>query len=159
MRPNLAYIVDGRVVETVELEDPKLSIRHISGRADSTVAMGLQSQRAPSERVPMLATHRLGDPVARTFGTGLAPAFQGYVGSVAWSGDGARIAVTAPRGAQAALFEGEAFEILRRPDICGVAPSRRGLAFTDGTGGVLTDSGAVKHGVAWDNHLIALTPA
>ncbi|TDL81635.1 DUF1513 domain-containing protein [Palleronia sediminis] len=157
MRPNLAYLVEGRVVETAELADPKLSIRHIAARADGTVAIGLQSQRDPSERVPLLATHRRG-AAARTYGADLAATCAGYVGSVAWSGDGRRVAITAPRGARAVLFtEGDDTpEIVHRPDICGVAPTASGLAFTDGTGGVLTDRGAAKHALSWDNHLVAI---
>lgn len=153
MRPNLAYLDNLVVTETVELDDPKLSIRHIAARADGAVAMGLQSQRDPNSRVAMLAIHTRGTP-AQTFGHDDAPSFKGYVGSVAWSGDGTRCAVTAPRGGRAVIWTGAQTETVHRPDLCGVAPTTTGLAFTDGTGAVLTDAGAAKHPVAWDNHLV-----
>ncbi len=155
MRPNLAYLWDGAIVERIELPDPKLSIRHIAARADGTVVMGLQSERDPAETVPMFALHRRGaHPTVH--GTDLASAFKGYVGSVAWSGDGQLLAITAPRGGRAAIWNGTETEILHRPDVCGVAHAGSGLAFTDGTGGVLTETGGMKHPVAWDNHLVGL---
>lgn len=158
MRPNLSYVQDGEIQEIVELPDPKLSIRHLSARADGTLAMGLQSERDPILEVPMVAVHKRGE-VARLLGAELAPSFRGYVGSVAWSGDGARIAATAPRGGRAAIWTGERLELLHRPDICGVAPAGPDLAFTDGVGGVLTATGAKKHSVAWDNHLAPIHTA
>lgn len=155
MRPNLAYLRDGAIVARIELPDPKLSIRHIAARADGTVAMGLQSERDPADSVPMFALHRFGE-IPTIHGADLAPLFQGYVGSVAWSGDGQRLAITAPRGGCAAIWNGTDTEILHRLDLCGVAPAGAGLAFTDGTGGVLTETGGTKHAVAWDNHLVGL---
>ncbi|WP_099826803.1 DUF1513 domain-containing protein [Oceaniglobus indicus] len=155
IRPNLTYIRAGQVIETVELSDPKLSIRHIAAHPDGTIAMGLQSQRDPDAPVALLAVHRRGR-LLRTFGAEMSGVCRGYVGSVAWAGTGRRIAITAPRGNRAAILTDDTFETLHRPDICGVAMTRSGLAFTDGTGGVLTDHGARKHPVAWDNHLVAL---
>ncbi len=155
MRPNLAYLDDGAVVERIELPDPKLSIRHIAARADGTVGMGLQSERAPEETVPMFATHRRGGPPT-VYGAHLAPGFAGYVGSVAWSRDGTRLAVTAPRGNRAAIWDGAEIELLHRPDICGVTAAGGGFAFTDGLGGILTERGTRKHPCNWDNHLVSL---
>jgi hypothetical protein len=157
MRPNLAYMRDGAILETVELNDSRLSIRHLAARADGTVAMGLQSQHPDTARpVPLFATHRRGE-APQAHGADHATAFAGYVGSVAWSGDGARLALTGPRGGRAAIWDGAGIALLHRPDICGAAPLGPGLAFTDGLGGVLIDGGATKHPVAWDNHLVALT--
>ncbi|MEM7645133.1 MAG: DUF1513 domain-containing protein [Pseudomonadota bacterium] len=156
MRPNLTYIRDGHVIERVDLPDPKLSIRHLTARADGTVAMGLQSQSDPSAHVPLVATHRQSQ-APKLRGADLAPSFQGYVGSIAWSGDGTRLAATGPRGNRAAIWTGASVDLLHRTDICGVAPAGRNVAFTDGTGGVLTEAGAAKHSVAWDNHLVALS--
>ena len=157
MRPNLAYLADGAVRERVELADPKLSIRHLAARPDGTVAMGLQSEHADERaEVPLFAVHRRGG-AAEAHGAALAPSFRGYVGSVAWSGDGTRLALTGPRGGRAALWDGARTAILHRADVSGVAPAGRGLAFTDGFGGVRLDGGAVvRHPVAWDNHLVAL---
>lgn len=160
MRPNLAYIVDGRVEETVELPHRQASIRHITARRDGMVAMALQWEGPEGEIVPLLATHRRGG-AARLFTPGDATLgeFAGYAGSVAFSADGARIGVTGPRGGLAHVFDAESGTLaatVRRADVCGVAPFGRDLLFTDGGGGVIGGDVARRHPLAWDNHIVAL---
>ena len=162
MRPNLSYVADGRVVEQVELP-PELrlnSIRHLAARGDGTVAMALQWQGDETDLVPLLALHRRGAPLRlrQAADADQAPLLA-YAGSVAFAGDGRRVAITGPKGSAAHVFDVDSEappEIVRRPDICGAAPCAGGLAFSDGTGGLVTPLGARKHGVAWDNHLVAL---
>ena len=86
---------------------------------------------------------------------------RGYAGSVAWSGDGARVAVTAPRSGVAHVFgaDGSGPEVVPRLDVCGVAPAPGGLAFSDGTGALSLPGGhTATHPLAWDNHTVALPP-
>lgn len=87
---------------------------------------------------------------------------QGYAGSVTFSGDGRRVAITSPRGGQAHLFDvenGASLAAHAAPDICGVAPEPEGFLATTDTGRVLPLGGAgpaSEHPVAWDDHLVAL---
>ena len=166
MRPNLTYLApDGRVLETVELP-PELrlnSIRHLAARPDGLVAAAMQWQGETAEAPPLLLLHRRGDPprlATAAFAAQLA--MQGYAGSVAFSGDGRRVAITSPRGGQAHLFDAETGAFVAAhaaPDICGLAAGASGLLATTGTGRVLPLHGPgepVQHPVAWDNHLVAL---
>lgn len=171
MQPNLAYLTgEGALVETVELGRAlaKNSIRHLAARPDGTVALALQWQGALTEAVPLLGLHRRG-AAPRLLGLD-GPAqlrLRGYAGSVAFSADGARVGVTAPRGGLAQIFDaatGDLAAEIARPDICGLAPRGAGFLATDGLGGVLALDGrrgapeplAARHDRAWDNHLVAL---
>ena len=165
MRPNLSYVRDGAVVESVELP-PDLrpaSIRHIAARGDGLLAMALQWEGDPARIVPLLATHRRGaTPRTHAADDAAQAVLQGYAGSIALSGDGTEIAVTGPRGGVAHVYPADGTgppRIVHRPDICGAAPAGGGLAFTDGLGGVLHPGGATRHDVAWDNHLVAIGSA
>jgi hypothetical protein len=148
MRPSLAYLDGGRVVERVTLPVAlrHASIRHLAAREDGLVAAALQWEGAPDMAPPLLMLHRRGGrPRLLAAPEAERRALRGYAGSVAFSDDGARVAIT-----------GALSEIARRPDICGTAPSGTGLAFTDGTGGVLLPDSARRHPLEWDNHLIAV---
>ena len=89
-------------------------------------------------------------------------AMQGYAGSVAFDGAGARVAITSPRGGRLHVFDQNGFaESVLRPDICGVAPASEGFLATDGLGGVMAAGvdGLVtlsRHDNAWDNHLVVI---
>ncbi|WP_371155162.1 DUF1513 domain-containing protein [Jannaschia sp. 2305UL9-9] len=156
MRPNLSLVSEGRIVDQLELSDPKLSIRHIAARSDGTVAIGVQSEHAVPRPTPMIVTYRRsGDAVS--LGEEFSMETQGYVGSVAWSGDGTRIAATCPRGACAMIWDGAQFSRFDRSEVCGVAPFRADLAFTDGLGGFFRGTEAGRLPVQWDNHLVEVT--
>ena len=88
---------------------------------------------------------------------------EGYAGSVAFSSDGKRVALTSPRGNVAQAFacgSGVEHATIESPDICGVASNGSGFLFTTGEGKAISwprlGKGAVKSNLAWDNHLIAL---
>lgn len=162
MHPSLVYIDDGRITQTVTLgpELAQASIRHISARSDGTVAAALQWEGDPERVVPLLMLHKLGQaPRLRRAGDADQRALQGYAGSVSFSGDGAQVAITGPRGGAAHIFDPDAEDgptIMRRMDVCGVARAGGGLAFTDGMGGVICPGHAAVHDLAWDNHLVSL---
>ncbi|SHI44068.1 DUF1513 domain-containing protein [Wenxinia saemankumensis] len=162
MRPNLSFLSDGSTDRVVELE-PALrrnSIRHLAARRDGTVAAALQWQGDLSEVVPLLALMPSEGPVRLLADADPGQAeLQGYAGSVAFDGAGGRVAITSPRGGLAQIWEvaspGEP-QILRRPDICGVARAAEGFVFSDGGGGWLTAPAPQVHPVAWDNHIVSL---
>ncbi|SMY06337.1 DUF1513 domain-containing protein [Flavimaricola marinus] len=167
MTPNLAYLRDGAIIETVELprDMHKNSIRHLAICSDQRVAFGMQWQgdgRAPS----LVGHHRLGEQVT------LMPPdsdagrdMQGYVGSIAVSADGRTIAATSPRGNVVQTYDVEAAEqigSLTIEDVCGVVQVPGGFAVTSGTGELrylgdtLPTGPGRRNDLAWDNHLIQI---
>lgn len=169
MQPNLTYLsLDGAVLEQVAPPDAwhKCSLRHLSVRQDGLVAVAGQWQGDLAQTTPLLATHRRGrDLMFHPVPDELHRRMRGYAGSVAFSGNGARIGVTGPRGGVALVFDakGAVQAALPAPEVCGVAARGNGLIFTTGTGAVFADSRAsprmAQHDLAWDNHLIALRRA
>jgi hypothetical protein len=166
MRPNLSYLAfDGTLLDQAEPPASwhKNSMRHITVRGDGLVAIACQWQGAMTEVPPLLATHRMGGPLAfHGFGPGAEYDLQGYLGSVAFSGSGEEIAVTGPRGGMAVVTdaEGRVTRRLDQRDICGAAPGVDGFVFTTGEGRMLADNGVMRdlagHDCAWDNHLVPI---
>ena len=105
MRPSLAVLDLAGGIEPVEL-DPALrqaSIRHLAVRPDGLVAFAMQWEGPPEAVVPLLGLWRPGaPPVLARPPEAEAPLVEGYLGSVAFSGDGAEVVVTSPRGGRAA---------------------------------------------------------
>ena len=171
MRPNLAYLdpETGAALDIIEAPEPlrRNSIRHLSLRADGMAGIALQWQGDLSEPVPLLAAHRFGAP-ALTFLAAPEPEqlrLQGYGGSVAFSGDGALLGVTSPRGGRAHVYDvasGAFLGAAALPDVCGLAGRGDGLLCSDGLGGLHHLGGNVRpapltwHNLAWDNHLVRL---
>ncbi len=168
MRPNLSYIgFDGILAEQMELEPElhKNSIRHLAMRADGTVAFAMQWQGDLGVDVPIVGLHRPGsaprmmaeeDPRLRNL--------QGYGGSIAFSADGAHVAVTSPRGGVVQVMDttsGKMSAEHRLADVCGLAQSRAGLVASSGTGAFVQITGQKvtplnTASLRWDNHLIPL---
>ena len=167
MQPNLSYLtLEGAQIETRAPVSAwhKLSIRHLSVRSDGLVAVACQWQGELSQTPPLFATHRMGEDLRFHKAAGsLERDSQGYLGSIAFSGDGQQIAMTAPRGNTALLFDANGYHLhsLISADVCGVAPSNANHIFTTGEGKVISFSDATTstngHPLAWDNHLVALT--
>jgi len=163
MRPNLALLWGGEVVELVELEDGfhQNSIRHLALDGDR-VAFAMQWEGDPADPVPQMGLWRPGGAAllcppdeAESF------AMKGYAGSIAATGG--VVAMTSPPGGVLMLFDagGKPLATHRRADLSGVAPGPEGLVATDGQGGIWAVETAglrllARHEVAWDNHLVAL---
>ncbi len=170
MAPSLAYMSasDGVLLELVSPPAALRlnSIRHLAVGADGTVAVALQWQGDPGDGVPLLAFHRQGQPELRF--AEAAPhqlaAMAGYAGSVAFSGDGRRAAITSPRGGRVMAWDitGGEPRIWSRQDVCGLAPAETGWIATDGLGGIIALSGQLaprildRRRASFDNHLVAL---
>ncbi|MFD0859840.1 DUF1513 domain-containing protein [Roseovarius aquimarinus] len=165
MRPNLSYLEEGAVTETVSLAPDlhKGSIRHLAVSHGGDVAFGLQWQGG-EDGPALLGLHRRGEAVrlAET-PEGALRAMQGYVGSVAFAAGQREIAITSPRGGQVQIYDMRTAGFLRSEavaDACGVAPCPGGLIIASGTGdlrriGRMPDR-AAHPGLMWDNHLVAL---
>ncbi|MBF9031746.1 DUF1513 domain-containing protein [Rhodobacterales bacterium HKCCE3408] len=167
MHANLTYLdPDGAMLERHELpEEMQLhSLRHLAIRADGLVAGALQWQGEAIDAPPLLALHRRGgelrflsaDPATER-------RMAGYAGSVSFSGDGRHVAITSPLGGCLTVFSAETGapeETALADDVCGLAPSLDGFVTTTGTGRVArwpTAPLTSHDGLAFDNHLVALT--
>ena len=165
MAPNLAYLSpDGQMVEQLALP-PDLqqnSIRHLAIAPDGTVACALQWEGEQTRTPPLLALHRLGQPLQLC---GVPPeqagAMQNYAGSTAFDRVGQTVALSSPKGGLVQVFsaKGALLYSLDQPDVCGLAPCDGGFLLTDGHGGIARGSAAgvtqlTRATCAWDNHIV-----
>lgn len=168
MQPNLAYVtLTGELLETVEMAPDwhRASIRHLAIGPDGLVAFAMQWEEIPETAPPLLGLHRRGgDLVLADPGVAEARMMKGYVGSVAMTADGSRIAVSCPRGGRAEVFDaqGRLVQTIVRPDVCGLGRLGAGLVLTDGLGGVLSFADDAVTPIAsrpraWDNHVVSLS--
>lgn len=168
MQPSLVYLdLDGRLLERVELQPDwhRASIRHLAVAPDGLVAFAMQWEEVPETAPPLLGLHRRGGPlVLAVAGEAEQRLMKGYVGSVAMTRDGSRIAISCPRGGRAEVFDraGKLVATVVRPDVCGLARLGDGLVLTDGLGGILgfdsddRTAPLAHHDRAWDNHVVTL---
>lgn len=166
MRPNLVLLsAEGALLDRAELPEGlhQNSIRHLA-LAGEAIAFAMQWEGDPAEPVAQLGLWRPGTtPVLCPPAEVDALAMKGYAGSVAASGG--EIALTSPKGGVVMLHDAAGAPVgrLARADVCGLAPAAGGgFVATDGQGGVWScGAGAgmallARHGVQWDNHLVAL---
>lgn len=168
MRPNLAVVdpLGDRVAAVAEL-DPAMrqaSIRHLAVRADGLAAFAMQWEGDPAVPLPLLGL-RAPDGALTLAAPPEAEArlMDGYAGSVAFSGDGAEVAITSPRGGRVQRFDagGGFLGSFARSEVCGVAPLGAGFLLSDGLGGIVAIEGDAARPLArgdsaWDNHVVAL---
>lgn len=165
MRPNLSYLsLDGTLLDQQEPpgEWHQNSMRHLAVNRQGQVAVACQWQGDPADVPPLLATHERGADIRfHDTGDGMERDMQGYVGSVAFAGDGRSIAFTGPRGGLAGVMgvDGRMLHRIAAMDICGVAPQGTGFVFTTGAGDMLEQTATrrgqmARHDCAWDNHLV-----
>lgn len=164
MRPNIAYLsTGGSLLERVAPPLHHASTRHLALRADGLVAVAMQWQGSARRVVPLLALHRRGEKALTMLSGPEQARLRGYAGSVAFSGDGTRVAISAPRGGRVQIHDvadGRALPALDAADACGLAPAGRGFAVTSGAGEVFgIDNGIARRqvpGLSFDNHLVAV---
>ncbi len=159
MRPNLSYLEDRKIIDQQELPPAmhKNSIRHLAVGQDGQVAFGMQWQ-GDGDGPALVGLHRRGQALRLITDT---QDLRGYVGSIAISQGGDRIAVTSPRAGLVQVFDpvsGAKVASAALTDVCGIAPGKPDFVVTCGTGalhGLSAASDGVKP-LMWDNHLIAL---
>ncbi|MEL6584912.1 MAG: DUF1513 domain-containing protein [Pseudomonadota bacterium] len=165
MRPNLSYLNQhGELLEQLHLpSDLRLnSIRHIAASPSGEVAIGCQWQGDIADTQPLVWTHKPGErPQPLALSDQNWRAFEGYIGSVAWSGDGAQLIATSPRGgvvlSQAYL---EPSRLWFASDVCGAASAQGGTLLSAGrnlthlTIGDQKPERLITSSVeSWDNHI------
>lgn len=167
MRPNLSYLgFSGTLLDQMELPADLFSnsIRHLDVSLDGQVAIGMQWQRDRSSSPALVGLHRAGDTMALM----QAPLnvhrdALGYVGSIAFSGNNAQLAVTCPRGGCVQVFDAVTCKFVnshKAPDASGITGFGDGFVVSSGTGQLRTigidRTMSVNHPLEWDNHLVRI---
>ncbi|SNR27985.1 DUF1513 domain-containing protein [Puniceibacterium sediminis] len=167
MAPNLSYFsADGELLDQISLP-PELhqnSIRHLALRSDGLVSFAMQTEDPDGWFTPLLGLHRRGAPLVLAAATEPQQMrMKGYAGSIAFSGNGAQVALTSPHGGVLSLFDaaGQFQGMMARTDVSGVGPAEGGFMTTDGLGGLCSIAGDALSPLnsaprAWDNHLVTL---
>ena len=166
MRPSLAYLSSSGELEEV-IEPPadlhQNSIRHLAVDTAGRVIMATQWEGEPSRVVPLLATHRRGEPLV--FANEAATAsLRNYAGSVACSADGSRIVLTGPESDSLVVVNGADLtpvSVLDLATASGVSATPGGFLVTTAAGLVRLGADgpellAPSDGLVWDNHLVAV---
>jgi uncharacterized protein len=146
-----------------------LSIRHLAVDRHGAIWFGCQWEGDPTELPPLVGRM---DPGGRIDLIDLPPEIRArprnYIGSVAMTGDGSVVALSAPRGGVILGFDTASARFVGAVDVddgCGLAPAEDGLTATTGHGRIerLWSSGSkqaalsIGHSpVAFDNHLLTL---
>jgi len=171
MQPSLVYVdrTSGVLLEQQLLpqEFHQSSIRHLDVNAAGTVVLGMQFEGEAFMTVPLVATHRRGEPLQLL----LAPPevqsqLNQYVGAIRFAADGRHVAASCPRGNQLTIWDsdsGKLVHALRARDNCGVIASANGFVYSTGLGKVAeldVGSGQITEfadtdalALLWDNHL------
>lgn len=168
MRPNLSYLdPKGEIFHKLELpsEFHKNSIRHLAVRGDGLVAFAMQWQGEAQQAVPLLGLHhKNGRLELLSAPEGIQRTMQGYGASVAFSGDGNRVAVSSSRGGIVTIFDvetGSYLKYVEAEDVSGIAPAQEGFYATTGQGNTLEIGSnntqlLSMSSLSWDNHLVSL---
>ncbi|MEH6718000.1 MAG: DUF1513 domain-containing protein [Aurantimonas endophytica] len=167
MEPSIAFI-DRRTGELIDKQLlpqglHKLSLHHIAVDARQRVWFGGQYQGPAGDAPPLVGFAEAGKaltlskmPPSDLAGLG------NYIGSVATSRDGARVAVSSPVGNTTLILQAATGDILSRHAIidgCGLAPDGSGFLATTGAGQLMrleADDRPTRADLEWDNHILAL---
>jgi hypothetical protein len=162
MEPSLVRLdaVSGRLLERRTLPQAlsKLSIRHMA-ESNGDIWFGGQYEGPATDPVDLVGRHRAGAEIE------LVPApaavysgMRQYVGSMAVSRDGARIAATSPVGGRMLVFDAATRNLVATrdvADVCGIAGDGSDFFASDGRGRLWRGDVLLSEdpAVAWDNHL------
>ncbi|WP_067586044.1 DUF1513 domain-containing protein [Endozoicomonas ascidiicola] len=171
LQPALVYLDrrSGKVINQQHFIDPRLSIRHLDVAPDGLVAIGMQYQGTNDEALPLVATHRVGQPIRAVEALPEQwMALNGYIASVEVLPDMDTLAVTSPRGNRIAFIQqstGRLQTFIYQRDCAGIAAiSKSQLAVSDGQGQVqilecfegraTTIKKVIHSQCQWDNHML-----
>ena len=148
-------VTSGTLLESHELPASlqRLSLRHMAEDASGGIWIGGQYEGDDLTRPPLIARVGLGQNlVLPEFAPEITNAFSNYIGSVAASADGTRIAFTSPVGGTMLVVDAKTaapIETKSIHKICGIAASGDGFLTSTENG----ELGGKAHQQHWDNHL------
>lgn len=161
MQSNLSYLTTtGAPVAQMTLgpAHQRNSIRHLAVARDGRVGFAMQWQGDLAMDLPLRGTHSLGTGKSQLFDQASIRRMAGYLGSIAISNDGQKLATTSPRQGIAQVYDltGRVMEI-EMSDVCGVAPANDDFILTTGEGKILATAGTIsEHNIRWDNHVVSI---
>ena len=128
MRPSLVYLNrhDGALLEQITPEHNQMSVRHLAIHDDGTVMIGIQFQGEKHMNVPLVLTHKRGEPDFKPL---IMPnnqwqRFHHYIASVAVDSEHDLLCVTTPIGGCAAIYDLNTRELIgdvNLPDCAGAS--------------------------------------
>jgi hypothetical protein len=128
MRPSLVYLNrhNGTLLEQVTPEHNQMSVRHLAMHDNGTVMIGIQFQGERHINVPLVLTHKRGDPnfSPLTMPNNQWQRFHQYIASVAVDSERNHLCVTTPIGGCAAIFDlttRTLIDVVSLPDCAGAA--------------------------------------
>lgn len=178
MAPNLSFLsLDHHQIEAqhaLPTEWHQNSIRHFDVNTLGQIVIGLQYQGGRYDQVPLVAIHHPNGSATSDLHPLTAPVpvqkrMRQYCGSVAFLADQAIACISHPRGNFTTFWDisrPEYMDMIKAPDICGLAPTATGLMATTGKGQIISvhdlqsvtlplQSQAKNYSDnrSWDNHL------
>lgn len=173
MQSSLAYVdlSDGRLLHDhrPEVQWHQLSIRHIDIAPDDRVAIAMQFEGKRQLRPPLIAIQQGREQMQMLSAPdAVHKRLRNYCGSVCFSQNGERFAVSSPRGGLVTFWSarGDYLGTHEQADACGVGRTpkhQEGFFVSDGSGTVvrlgrdLADRGHWSSpNWRWDNHLVAV---
>jgi hypothetical protein len=128
MRPSLVYLNrhNGTLLEQITPEHNQMSVRHLAMHDNGTVMIGIQFQGERHINVPLVLTHKRGDPnfSPLTMPNNQWQRFHQYIASVAVDSECNHLCVTTPIGGCAAIFDlttRTLIDVVSLPDCAGAA--------------------------------------
>ncbi|MEM7047464.1 MAG: DUF1513 domain-containing protein [Pseudomonadota bacterium] len=160
MQSSIAFIDShhGKLITRLDVPEwlHHLSLRHMAVDDRQTVWLGGQYQGAhQGDDVPLIAKANLEEGLTfPSFDPSHIMSMKNYIGSVASSADGQKIAFTSPKGNSFLVIDsaGGIFSKERVEAVCGVASFGKSFAIS-GMNGQWNHRNYETH---WDNHMIAL---
>lgn len=169
MEPSLVFLDrrSGAIREQQRLDAKlhQLSIRHLAIDGRSRVWFGCQYEGNPADAPQLVGFAALGEtPKLVELPRPELAALSNYVGSVAASADGARIALSSPVGNRLLVIDAATGSVAAHhtlKDGCGLAPAGADFLATSGQGDIVsladeTDRTPSRK-VLWDNHILAMS--
>ncbi len=174
MDSSLAYldVRGGTLLEKFLPQHAKMSIRHLDVSVDDRVVIGVQHQGELTDRVPLLASHRRGEPVQWwSMPEPLQLQIKQYIASIAVDEAGQFAMISCPRGNVVTCWDigrGSLLGVLPSEDAAGLFRARASTGqdprweVTNGTGEIyslnLQDGQMVRRSthrldLRWDNHI------
>lgn len=166
MQPGIAFIdrTSGDLLDQQRLPADlhQLSLRHLAVAPDQTVWLGGQYEGPVTDQPPLVASLRRDGQINMIDLPDVTAGLKNYIGSVAVSRDGARVATSAPRGDKVLIWSARDRRVIREIPVaagCGAAPASGGFVLSGPTGEILstgTGTGQQISGHRWDNHISRL---
>lgn len=142
-----------------------LSIRHMGVDANDDIWIGCQSEGPATQTPPLVGRlGKEGDVALFSAPEAVQATMRNYIGDVAVSADGLRVATSAPRGNRILVWDlsGNLIEAAPIPDSCGITASGASTFLATRGDGTLAEIGGRSEahpGFRWDNHVHTFEPA